>query len=100
MVAHGHSGTRLGDTDAPRRAKMPYLVARGTEPVVIKEMPSLEAALEYAGELISDNCANVAIHDGKGNQISGDDLIACYLGVMKLTPDLRAIDVGRNSETC
>ena len=34
---------------------MTYLVARGTEPVVIKEMPSLEAALEYAaaGELES-----------------------------------------------
>jgi len=70
---------------------MPYLVARGTEPVVIQEIPSLEAALEYAGQLISDNFANVAIHDGMGNQISGDDLIACYLGVKKLTPDLRAV---------
>jgi hypothetical protein len=49
------------------------------------------AALERAGQLISDNYANVAIQDGKGNEISGDDLIACYLGVMKLTPDLRAI---------
>ena len=77
---------------------MPYLVARGTEPVVIKKMPSLEAALEYAGQLISDNFANVAIHDGKGNQISGDDLIACYLGVMKLTPDLRAVDEHQGSE--
>jgi len=39
-------------------------------------MPSFEAALEYAGKLFSDNCANVAIDDGKGDQISGDDLIA------------------------
>ena len=57
MVARAHSGTRLGDTDAPRRAKIPYLVARRTVPVVIKEMPSFEAALEYAGKLMSDNCA-------------------------------------------
>ena len=76
---------------------MPYLVARGTEPVVIKEMASLEAALEYAGQLISDNFANVVIHDRKGNQISGDDLIACYLGVMKLAPDLRAVDERQGS---
>jgi hypothetical protein len=78
-------------------AKMPYLVARGRESVVIKEMPSLEAALEYAGQLVSENYANVGIHDGKGNQISGDDLLACYLGVMKLTPDLRAVDKAKGS---
>jgi hypothetical protein len=72
---------------------MTYLVARGTVPVVIKEMPSLEAALEYAGQLVSDNYANVGIHDGKGNQISGDELLACYLGVMNLTSDLRAVEV-------
>ena len=52
--------------------------------MTIKEMPSPEGALEYAGQLVSDNYANVAIHDGKGNQVSGDDLIARYLGVMKL----------------
>lgn len=79
---------------------MAYLVARGTDPVVIKEMPSLEAALEYAGQLISDNYANVAIHDGNGNQVSGDDLIACYLGVMRLTPDLRAADDRQGSGRC
>ena len=56
-------------------------------------MPTLEAALEHAGQLVSDNYAKVAIHDGQGHQISGDDLLACYLGIMKLTPDLRAIDV-------
>jgi hypothetical protein len=71
---------------------MVYVVARGTNPVVIKEMPSLEAALEYAGQLLSDNYANVAIHDGKGNQISGDGLLACYLGLMKLLPDLRVVN--------
>jgi hypothetical protein len=71
---------------------MTYLVARGTEPVIIKEMPSLEAAIKYAGELVSDNYANVGIHDGKGNQISGDELLACYLGVKSLTADLRAVE--------
>jgi hypothetical protein len=39
-----------------------------------------------AAMLISDNYANVAILDGKGNEICGDELLACYLGVMKLTP--------------
>jgi hypothetical protein len=53
---------------------------------------TLEAALERAGQLVSDNYANVAIHDGKGNRISGDDLLACYLGVMKMTSDLRAVE--------
>jgi hypothetical protein len=69
---------------------MTYVVAYGAKPT-IDEMPSLEAALERAGQLVSDNYANVAIQDGKGNEISGDGLIACYFGVMKLTPDLRAI---------
>ena len=69
---------------------MSYAVTYGAKPTV-DEMPTLEAALEHAGQLVSDNYANVAIEDGRGNEISGDDLIACYLGVMKLTPDLRAI---------
>jgi hypothetical protein len=70
--------------------QMSYAVTYGAKPTV-DEMPTLEAALEHAGQLVSDNYANVAIEDGRGNEISGDDLIACYLGVMKLTPDLRAI---------
>jgi hypothetical protein len=94
--------TTLGDVSSRSENPSPsvndenwltYLGARGTEPVVIREMPSLEAALEYAGQLVSDNYANVAIHDGKGNQVSGDDLLAYYLGVVKLMPDLRAVKV-------
>jgi hypothetical protein len=42
----------------------------------------------------------VAIHDGKGNQISGDDLIACYLGVNEIDSDLRAVDERQGSEAC
>jgi len=72
---------------------MTYLVAGGTDSLVIKAMPSLEDALEYAGRLISEHFANVGIHDGKGNQISGDELIACYLGVKRLTADLRAVEM-------
>lgn len=71
---------------------MTYFVARGIERIEIKEMPSLQAALEYAGQLLSENYANVGIHDGKGNQISGDNLMECYLGIKKLTADLRAVE--------
>jgi hypothetical protein len=77
---------------------MTYLVARGIERIEIKEIPSLEAALEYAGQLLSENYANVGIHDGKGNQVSGDDLMECYLGIKKLTADLRAVEVPREKK--
>jgi hypothetical protein len=59
----------------------------------IEEIRSLEAALERAGQLVSDDYLNVAIKDGKGNEISGDDMITCYLGAKKLMPNLRAVDV-------
>jgi hypothetical protein len=72
---------------------MTYVVTRGIGVAVVELISTLEAALERAGQLVSDNYANVGIHDGKGNRISGDDLLACYLGVMKLTPDLRAVEV-------
>ena len=67
---------------------MSYLVTR-EDPPAIEELPTLEAALERAGQLVSNNYFDVAIKDGKGNQVSGDDLIACYLGVAKLSGDLR-----------
>jgi hypothetical protein len=71
---------------------MSYLVTRG-DPPTVEEIPTLEAALERAGQLVSENYFRVAISDGKGNEITGDDLLACYLGVMSLTSDLRAVDV-------
>jgi hypothetical protein len=79
-------------------SQVTYHVTYGAKPT-IEKMPTLEAALERAGRVISDHCANVVIRDGKGNESSGDDLIACYLGVMKLTADLRAVDAEAGSET-
>jgi hypothetical protein len=70
---------------------MTYLVARG-DPATVEEVPTLEAALERAGRLVSDNYFGVAIRDGKGNEISGNELLACYLGVKSLTSDLRAVE--------
>jgi hypothetical protein len=76
----------------PARPSVTYFVTYGANRRSMKCLP-LEAALEHAGQLVSDHYANVAIQDGKGIAISGDDLLACYLGVMKLTPDLRATQV-------
>jgi hypothetical protein len=71
---------------------MTYVITYGVAVATVEVISTLGAALERAGQLVSDNYANVAIHDGKGNRISGDDLLACYLGVMKLTADLRAVE--------
>lgn len=70
---------------------MSYQVTYGATPTV-EDVATLEAAVERAGELISSNYRNVTVNDGKGNEISGDDLLACYLGVLRLTPDLRAVE--------
>jgi len=48
--------------------------------------------LERAGKLLDDNYANVAIHDGKGNRVTEEDVLACYLGITKLTPGLRVVE--------
>jgi hypothetical protein len=72
---------------------MAYVITRGIGVAVVEVVPTLESALERAGQLVSEHFPNVAIHDEKGNRISGDDLIACYLGVKKLKSDLRAVDV-------
>jgi hypothetical protein len=71
---------------------MTYVVMRGIGVAVVEVIPTLEAALERAGQLLSDNYANVAINDGKGNRITEDDVLSCYLGVTKLTPDLRVVE--------
>src|SRR5215467_13201150 len=67
-----------------------YQVRYGAKPTV-EEIATLKDAVERAGQLISDNYGNVTVRDGEGNEISGDDLLACYLGVMKLTSDLRVV---------
>jgi hypothetical protein len=58
----------------------------------VEVLPTLDAALDRAGKLLDDNYANVAIHDGNGNRVTEEDVLACYLGVMKLTPDLRVVE--------
>jgi len=68
-----------------------YQVRYGAKPTV-EEIATLKDAVERAGQLISDNYANVTVRDGEGNEISGDDLLACYLGVTTLTSDLRVVD--------
>lgn len=50
----------------------------------------LDGALAHACRLLSDGALNVAIQDGAGHSISGDDLLACCKGEKKLTPDLLA----------
>lgn len=51
----------------------------------------LEGALAHACELLAVGTDNVAITDGAGLSISGNDLIACCNSDMTLTTDLRAI---------
>jgi len=58
---------------------MAYVVTRG-DPPTVEKIPTLEAALERAGKLVSDDHLDVAIKHNKGNQVSGDDLICCCLG--------------------
>jgi hypothetical protein len=59
----------------------------------VEVLATLKAVVGRAGQLVSDSWANVTAPDGKGNAISGHDLLACYLAVMKLTPELRPFDV-------
>lgn len=70
---------------------MTYVVTRGIGVAVVEVLPTLEAALERAGRLLDDNYANVAIHGGNGNRVTEDDVLSCYLGVTKLTADLRVV---------
>jgi hypothetical protein len=51
----------------------------------------LDGALDHARGLLSQGMRDVAIQDGAGNSIRGDDVIACCRGEKKLTADLRAV---------
>lgn len=53
----------------------------------------LEGALNHARQLLLEGKPDVAIYDGDGRSISGNDLVACCNGARKLTADLRAIDI-------
>lgn len=52
---------------------------------------SLDDALNHARQLLTQNIPNVAIQDGKGRSISGDDLAACCRGEKTLTDDLKVV---------
>ncbi len=58
-------------------------------PVAIDTCKDLKTALAHACYLMSTSHPNVAISDGNGNQISGDELMACCEERMKLTSDLK-----------
>lgn len=51
----------------------------------------LSEALAHACRLLSEGKQHVAIGDGMGKSISGDDLVACCRGDKTLSPDLRVI---------
>jgi hypothetical protein len=80
---------------------MGYLVTFGAAaknaPAAIDEPAGkpfeLADALAHACRLIDEQVPNVAIIDGNGRSISGDDLIACCRGDKEITPDLRAVEI-------
>lgn len=57
-------------------------------PVGIDDDLSLKDALALAGRLIAEGRQDVAIADGSGRQITGEDLAACCRGEKELTADL------------
>ena len=72
---------------------MTYTVSHGASigPLAIDPCRTLEDAKMHAQWLLCEGRPNVAISDGKGNAIFGDDLVACCNDEKTLTPDLRAI---------
>ena len=53
----------------------------------------LADALAHAYRLIDEGLPNVAITDGGGRSISGDELLACCRGDKEITTDLRAVAI-------
>ena len=70
---------------------MAYLVTHGVGSTAIDGDFDLEGAIIHAYRLIDEGKPYVAIQDGLGNSIQGDELAACYRGEKRLTTDLRAI---------
>ena len=50
----------------------------------------LSDALAHACQLLANGETNVAIQDGDGHNIAGDELAACCRREKSLSPDLRA----------
>jgi hypothetical protein len=76
---------------------MPYFVTHGGTdgrgrpgPVGIDPGLTLEQALHMACSLLAQRQPSVTINDGKGNTISGNELVACCNGEKTLSADLRA----------
>lgn len=70
---------------------MAYLVTHGIGPAAIDGGFDLEGAIVHAYRLMDEGKLDVAIQDGLGNSIRGNELAACYRGEKRLTTDLRAI---------
>jgi len=73
--------------------KMGYLVTHAAanerqSPAGIDEPLTLEAGLALACQLLSEGRHDVAIQDGNGRRISGEELAACCRGEKTLTTDL------------
>ena len=60
----------------------------------LDEATNTRDALTMARQVFLEGAANVTIHDGKNNSISGRDLIACCTGELQLTSDLKAVPKG------
>jgi hypothetical protein len=74
---------------------MAYFVTFETQGPAAIDAPAkgfdLEGALAHAHKLRLDGNAGVAIRDGDGRSISGDELVECCNGDKTLLPDLRAV---------
>ena len=70
---------------------MASLVTHGIGPTAIDGDFDLEGAIIHAYRLIDEGKLDVAIQDGLGNSIRGDELAACYRGGKTMTTDLRAV---------
>jgi hypothetical protein len=76
---------------------MTYIVTHDTSHAAALDLSSnpkgfdLQGALAHACQLLSEGKPNVAIQDGNGHSLSGDDLVACCNGDKTISPDLRAI---------
>lgn len=73
---------------------MAYIVTHGTIPAGVDSGTApggftLKQALAHAYALLVEGRVNVAIQDGKGHSISGDDLVACCMRKKHLAPDLK-----------
>jgi hypothetical protein len=70
---------------------MRYIVTFGNRPTAIGSLVDLQGALADACDQIARGEMDVAIQDGSGKSIRGEDLAACCRGEKTLTSDLRAI---------